>query len=84
MRPLAWAVTLLAPQVSQLESELRVAATKHEAALEELRLQHQQASLLTARSLHAWLRVCHSMLALHCRTGGVQVQFLWQAVHGGR
>lgn len=33
---------LTTKQVSQLESELRVAATKHKAVLDELRLQHQQ------------------------------------------
>lgn len=36
---------LTTQQVSQLESELRVAATKHEAALDELRLQHQQVGI---------------------------------------
>ncbi len=40
-----WLSTYCSPvQVSQLESELRVAATKHEVALEGLRLQHQQVS----------------------------------------
>lgn len=37
-------------QVSQLESELRLAATKHEAALADLRMQHQQASTHFGRS----------------------------------